>query len=147
MGILLAIVFVAGAQNGVDSRGDHAMGFSHEQTTHHFRLLKEGGAIEIQANDATDTASRDAIRMHLSHIAKMFSDGNFDAPMFIHDRVPPGVPAMKRLKKEIHYHFETTAGGGRVTITSANAAAIAAVHDFLKFQITDHRTGDPLTVP
>jgi hypothetical protein len=30
----------------VDTRGDHAMGFSHETSTHHFRLLSDGGAIE-----------------------------------------------------------------------------------------------------
>ena len=58
----------------VDSRGDHVMGFDHEKTTHHFRLYKNGGAIEITANQAEDTASRDAIRGHLSHIAKMFAN-------------------------------------------------------------------------
>ena len=28
-------------------RGDHAMGFSHEKTTHHFLLLTDGGGIEV----------------------------------------------------------------------------------------------------
>ena len=32
-------------------RGDQAMGFSREKTTHHFRLFKDGGAIEVVAND------------------------------------------------------------------------------------------------
>ena len=27
-------------QDGVDQRGDHVMGFSHDLTTHHFQLLK-----------------------------------------------------------------------------------------------------------
>src|SRR5579864_4911707 len=62
-------------------RGDHAMGFSHEKTTHHFRLFKDGGAIEVAANDPKDTASRDEIRQHLSHITQMFADGNFEVPM------------------------------------------------------------------
>jgi hypothetical protein len=141
--VVLAAVFV---QSGVDSRGDHAMGFSHEKTTHHFRLLKDGGAIAAEANDPLDTESRDQIRMHLGHIAKMFAAGNFDAPMFIHDQVPPGVPAMKRLRKEIGYKFEPTENGGRVRMVSHNADAIAALHDFLKFQIADHHTGDPLEV-
>src|SRR5262249_36204638 len=66
---------------GVDERGDHVMGFSHDKTTHHFRLTKAGGVIEVSVNDATDVESRDAIRMHLGHITKKFAAGDFDAPM------------------------------------------------------------------
>jgi hypothetical protein len=128
----------------VNSRGDHAMGFSHEKTTHHFRLLKDGGAIEVQANDAKDAASRDEIRDHLKHIAAMFAAGNFDMPMFIHDQVPPGVPVMKKLKSQIKYEFQDMDAGARVRISSSNADAVKAVQDFLRFQITDHQTGDPL---
>src|SRR6185503_13864578 len=51
--------------SGVNERGDHAMGFSHEKTTHHFRLTANGGAIEVTSNDPKDIASRDQIRMHL----------------------------------------------------------------------------------
>jgi len=135
------------AQHGtVDTRGDHAMGFSHEKTTHHFRLLKDGGAIEVEANDPRDKQSRDQIRMHLGHIAKMFAAGNFDTPMFIHDQTPPGVPVMERLKSDIAYKFEPTGKGGRVRISTSNAEATGAIHEFLKFQIKDHRTGDPLDV-
>src|SRR5438874_9791388 len=67
----------SGQHDGVLARGDHAMGFSHETTTHHFRLYKTGGAIEVLANDAKDSASRDQIRMHLAHIAKLFTAGDF----------------------------------------------------------------------
>jgi hypothetical protein len=128
----------------VNHRGDRAMGFSHEKTTHHFRLAKGGGAIEVTANDPKDTDSRDEIRQHLTHMAAMFSAGNFDAPMFIHDQTPPGVPAMKRLKNQIKYEFESIELGGRVKISSTNREAIDAVHDFLRFQIIDHQTGDPI---
>jgi hypothetical protein len=129
----------------VDRRGDHVMGFSHEKTTHHFRLAKDGGAIEVTANDSKDTESRDEIRQHLSHIAGMFAGGNFNAPMLIHDQTPPGVPAMRRLKSEIKYEFEQIEQGGRVKITTSNREAIDAVHEFLRFQIADHQTGDPIT--
>jgi len=37
------------------------MGFSHEKTTHHFHLLADGGAIEIQSNEPTDAATQEAI--------------------------------------------------------------------------------------
>ncbi len=125
-------------------RGEKGMGFSQTATTHHFLLNSNGGVIEVEANDVADAASRDNIRMHLGHIAKAFHDGDFDIPMFVHDTVPPGVPEMKRLQKEIHYEFEETANGGRVAISSANKEALAAIHRFLRFQIEEHKTGDPV---
>ncbi|HEV2729124.1 MAG TPA: hypothetical protein VGV15_03750, partial [Terriglobales bacterium] len=47
-------------------RGDEGMGFAQEKTTHHFLLLKHGGAIQVYVNDPKDDATRDHIRMHLS---------------------------------------------------------------------------------
>jgi len=131
-------------EKSVVRRGDQAMGFSHDKTTHHFRLLKDGGAIEVSSNDPKDTDSRDQIRAHLKHIAASFAAGDFEMPMFIHDQVPPGVPVMKRLKSQIKYEVESITGGGRVRINSANLEAVKAVQDFLRFQITDHQTGDSL---
>jgi hypothetical protein len=59
----------------VVKRGEHVMGFSHEVTTHHFRLFKDGGEIAVNAKDPNDKASVEQIRTHLAHIAKMFSSG------------------------------------------------------------------------
>ncbi len=129
---------------GVEKRGDQAMGFSHMKAAHHFRLSKDGGAIEAEANDAQDKDTRDQIRMHFAHIARMFAEGDFNAPLFIHDQTPPGVAVMRRLKAEIKYEFEETERGGRVRITTSNAEALAAIHDFLRFQIKEHETGDSL---
>ena len=126
----------------VDMRGDHAMGFSHETSKHHFELLPDGGIIQVDALSDTDTATRDQIRQHLTHIAAMFTANNFDVPMFIHDTVPPGVPMMKEKHAEIAYSYMPTAKGGMVRITTHDPVALKAVHDFLEFQIKDHRTGD-----
>lgn len=128
---------------GVNERGDHAMGFDHLKTTHHFKITENGGSIEVTANDAKDADSIDQIRMHLSHIAKLFKQGDFSKPMFIHGEVPPGVPVMKRLVADINYEFETIERGGRVRITTANAEALEAIRQFLSYQIKDHQTGDP----
>jgi hypothetical protein len=127
---------------GVNARGDHAMGFSHEKSAHHFHLLPDGGTIEVVANDAKDMATRDEVRMHLAHIAKMFTDGDFQVPMFIHDTVPPGVPVMKSKSHAITYVYEPLPTGGQVRVASAEADAVKAIHEFLAFQIDDHRTGD-----
>ena len=129
----------------VMENGEKAMGFSQTATTHHFLLMPDGGAIRVTANDKGDTENRDKIRSHLSEIAKQFKDGIFTTPFAVHGRMPPGVPEMDRLKDKIDYHFEEVENGAQVRITTADATALAAVHDFLKFQINDHKTGDPLT--
>jgi hypothetical protein len=128
--------------DGVNRRGDREMGFSHAKTTHHFRLKSDGGIIEVTANSTNDTASRDQIRQHLKHIAKKFSEGDFSAPMFIHGQVPPGVEAMKRLKAEIKYQYGEIERGAHIRISTGNTEAIKAIHEFLRFQIHDHQTGD-----
>jgi hypothetical protein len=63
----------------------------------------------------------------------------------VHDQVPPGVLAMQSRKDQIQYRFEESKLGGRVVITSGDPEALAAVHDFLSFQIREHKTGDSLT--
>jgi hypothetical protein len=131
---------------GMNERGDQGMGFSQEKTTHHFYLTKTGGVIQVEANEPQDTSSKDQIRQHLGHIAMMFTEGNFDIPMFVHEQVPPGVPEMKRLRTAISYQYEETERGGRVRISSDNTGAVSAVQSFLRFQITEHKTGDSLEV-
>jgi len=129
-------------QAEVEKHGDEAMGFPHDKTTHHFRLSPDGGAIEVTANDPNDSQNTQAIRSHLGHIAKMLSQGDFSTPMFVHDQVPPGVPVMKKKHNEISYEFEELPAGGRVRIKTTNSEALQAIHDFLRFQIEDHHTGD-----
>jgi hypothetical protein len=124
----------------MNARGDKAMGFEQEKTTHHFRLLEDGGAIEVEARDGRDEASRASVRQHLAHIARAFSSGDFSLPMFIHAQVPPGAPALKRLQSEIKYEYEETERGARVRIRTRNTEALAAVQEFLRFQAQEHGT-------
>lgn len=129
-------------QADVEKHGDHAMGFPHDKTTHHFRLYSDGGAIEVTANDGNDAANIQAIRSHLAHIVGLFSAGDFSIPMFVHDQVPPGVPVMKEKREQISYTLEELPAGGTVRIKTTDHDALKAIHDFLRFQIEDHHTGD-----
>jgi hypothetical protein len=129
------------------SRGAQGMGFSQTMTTHHFVLKPDGGIIAVSAKDPKDKTTRDHIRMHLSHIAHAFSEGDFGIPMFVHDQTPPGVNVMKHRSNDIRYHFHETKHGGEVEITSTSAEATRAIHDFLAFQIREHKTGDPTALP
>jgi len=132
---------------GLNARGEMGMGFSQTATTHHFLLNSTGGAIVVQANSPEDSGSRANIRMHLRHIQRAFQSGDFDIPMFVHGTVPPGVPTMKRRAKNIRYSVEETPNGGRVLIQTTDQKALRAIHTFLRFQITEHQTVDPLSIP
>lgn len=130
----------------VKRHGAEAMGFDQDKTTHHFRLYKDGGAVEVKAKDPADAASVGQIREHLRQQAKKFAAGDFGAPEHTHGQVPPGVDVMTTLHSTIRYEFHSTEGGGRLRITTADPQALAAVHDFLRFQIEDHATGDKTSV-
>jgi hypothetical protein len=127
-------------------RGGKGMGFSQAKTIHHFLLKSDGGVIAVSASDPKDSATRDQIRVHLSHIAHAFSQGDFNIPMFVHDQTPPGVAEMKRLQSAIHYRYSPSDGGGKLNLSSDSAEAVEAIHEFLKFQIHEHKTGDPIKV-
>jgi hypothetical protein len=125
-------------------QGAAAMGFDQDATEHHFRLLSDGGSIEVSVRSKDDVTNRDLVRTHLAEIAKAFSRGAFDKPFQTHGEIPPGVPAMQRLKDRIRYTYEKTGSGGRVRIKTRDREALEAVHEFLRYQIREHKTGDPL---
>jgi hypothetical protein len=131
----------------MNERGAAGMGFSQTATAHQFLIQSNGGVILVEAKDPRDTAARDSIRLHLQHITKAFANADFDIPMFVHGGVPPGVPDMKALRHKITYSFQETPSGGQVVIRTSNRRALAAVHEFLKYQIAEHQTGDATDGP
>ena len=134
------------AHSQMNERGEKGMGFPQTDTTHNLLLKTNGGAIRVEVNDPAKADGRNSVRMHLTHIAEAFQKGDFDIPMFVHDTVPPGVPEMKRLRGNIGYSFDETPNGGQVVIFSTDKAALFAIHQFLRFQIEEHKTGDPMDI-
>ncbi|HYU78639.1 MAG TPA: hypothetical protein VEK56_06620 [Vicinamibacterales bacterium] len=133
-------------EDDLKKRGAAAMGFDQDKVTHHFRVTTQGGVIQVDVRDPSDHTNREAIRLHLRQIAAAFAEGNFETPFATHAEVPPGVAALQRLTTMVTYSFEETTTGGRVRIVTTNREALAAIHVFLRYQIQEHRTGDPLTV-
>jgi hypothetical protein len=129
-------------QADIEKHGDEGMGFAQGSTMHHFHLSPDGGAIEVTVLDSTDTQNLQAIRSHLTHIVTMFSNGDFSIPMFVHSQVPPGITEMKERRAEISYSVTELPNGAAIRIKTDNHDALNAIHDFLRFQIQDHGTGD-----
>jgi hypothetical protein len=130
----------------VNRQGAEAMGFDQHKTEHHFRLSKEGGEVDVSAKDPSDKASIEQIQAHLRTQETEFSNGDFAAPEHTHGRMPPGAQTMKEMRSEISYAYEPTGRGGKLKISSKSSKAVAAIHDFLRFQIQDHETGDSVEV-
>ena len=145
--LVLTVTAVPLAQQPHDqmnARGQKAMGFDPNATTHRFLLHDDGGSIQVTVKNRRDRKNLGAIRAHLPHIAKMFAAGDFSMPHFIHAGNVPGTDGMKRLRDRIVYRYEDIPNGGRVSITTRHVSALAAIHEFLRYQITAHKTGDPL---
>jgi len=131
--------------NQMNKNGNQVMGFDQKTTTHHFTLTQNGGSIQVTANDS-DTTTVQHICAHLNQVSKAFANGDFSMPEKVHSQVPPGTATMIKLKKDINYEYSDIPNGGIVKITTNNKEALSAVHQFLKFQIREHKTGDPTSV-
>ncbi len=135
----------AGRVAQVDHAHHAATGLDNAGSRHRFQLTKDGGRIELEATDGS-LATRERIRAHLRAVASAFAKGDFGLPARIHEQTPPGVALLRERKDRVRYAFAETPEGGRVRIATADAAALEAVHGFLRFQIADHGTGDSTEV-
>jgi hypothetical protein len=126
------------AYHAMQARGARAMGVDQYTSTHHFTDLPDGGRIELERN-AADSAGAAMIRHHLRMIAQAFSSGDFSTPMFVHMRNVPGTATMAAKRSAITYTVTDSPRGGAVRITTHDPEALAAVHQFLAFQRSDHR--------
>lgn len=121
--------------------GDAAMGFDQDVVVHHFHVRPDGGRIELSAPDGL---ARTQARAHLREIAEAFAAGDFARPLQTHGELPPGAATLRRLGGLVAYVYAETDHGGAVQITTGHADALAAIHQFLRYQIAEHQTGDPL---
>ena len=146
--LLLAAAVACGDRSGRDAhdtsfaslqvRGESAMGVDQYTSAHRFEPLPDGGRIELQ-RDTADRVGVETIRAHMRDIADRFSRGDFTIPGFVHARDVPGTRVMADQKGSITYEMRELPGGAEVRIRAGDPMAIAAIHEFLAFQRTDHR--------
>ena len=130
----------------VQERGAVAMGVDQYTSAHVFEPLPDGGRIVLQ-RDSVDPAGIATIRAHMADIAVRFAQGDFTLPGFVHAQAVPGTAVMADRRSAIRYVADTLPRGGEVRIRSDDAAAIAAIHEFLAFQARDHRAASHSSHP
>ena len=141
--LVLAVIVLAchprddAAFAALQARGRAAMGVDQYTSSHRFEPLPGGGRIELQ-RDRDDSAGVAQIRRHLQDIAVAFKAGRFDTPMFVHARAVPGTAMMASHREAITYTYHDLPRGGEVLISSKDSVAVAAIHEFLAFQRSDH---------
>jgi hypothetical protein len=139
--MLLALVMTVLTSLVPQHAGMPGMHFDQGAVVHQFTVERDGGKIAINVRSRKDTATLQAVRMHLRHIASAFAKGDFADSIATHAGTPAGVEKMTQLKDRILYEYAETRDGGRVSIRTADPAALDAVHAFLRYQIKEHKTG------
>ena len=115
------------------------MGVDQYTSTHRFDPLPDGGRIELQ-RDTDDSAGTARIRAHLRDIAQRFAAGDFSDPSFVHASAEvPGTRVMAERRTLIRFDVVELPRGGAVRLTTLDPQAITAIHEFLRFQRSDHR--------
>ncbi|MEO8200211.1 MAG: hypothetical protein ABI679_06810 [Gemmatimonadota bacterium] len=128
------------AFRALQDRGRLHMGVDQYTSAHQFEPLPDGGRIALQ-REVPDSAGVAQIRRHLRTLQTAFEAGDFGTPAMVHDRPVPGTQVMTARRARIQYTFRELPQGGEIRLTTSDPAAIQAIHEFLAFQNSDHRTG------
>ena len=134
----------APAETDLNSRFSKALGIDADKISQHYYLVKNGGVIEFTSKDPADSATISAVQKYLEAQKDLFEKGKNETGSEIHGKVPDGVLTLKKLRNDITFFAVKTDGGAALRMFSVNTQARQAIQDFLKFEITEHKTGDPL---
>jgi len=127
------------------SRVTRVSGFDSARVNRHFYVLKNGGALEITVKDPKDEDTIKAIRSYLKKESELWTKGNFDTVATVYGRVPESTVQLKKLREDVTYAVVPEENGGVIRLLTVNPSAKAAIHDYLRFQIDQLKTGDPTT--
>src|SRR5688500_13559497 len=103
----------------------------HQAASHQFQMLPNGGSIEIQAADAAGVAH---VREHLAEVTAAFSAKEPLAELVDHVRCMPGGATMLAKRSTLTLAYRELPRGAELRITTADADALKAVHEFITFQ-------------
>jgi hypothetical protein len=124
----------------MQKRGQMAMGVDQHTSQHKFDITPDGGRIELQ-EDKPDSLGVAQIRAHMKLIQHAFQAGDFSTPAFVHMKNMPGTAVMSAKRDLIKYSYGELPLGAEVRITTGDAAARAAIAEFLNAQRSEHHAG------
>jgi hypothetical protein len=134
---------------GQQSSNPAPIHYDRHRVVHHFYLYPDGGMVTLTVTDPSDAETRKAVRAYVQRVSQLMVVGNLTR---LREQFGDGVPGLTRIaeargrKATITVHSSTPDEGSQIIFSTADAAALEGLHDFLRFQITDLKTGDPLEV-
>lgn len=127
------------AFKAMDHRHGDVVGMDPMAMAHQFEAVPDGGDIVLERG-AHDDMGIAQIRLHLLRITRAFERGDFTIPGFVHSTAVPGTSIMAAKRDEITYRVEDLPHGGVIRIRTTDPDAIRAIHSFIEFQVSEHRT-------
>ena len=122
----------------VTDRGAHVMPFGLDKTMHYFAKTPIGGVQQVVTKSASDDEQIALIRKHLANLAERFTAGDFTGPQSIHGKDMPGTQAMAANAQRVKFEYQDLPTGGEIKFVSAEPDMIAAIHQFMDAQLSDH---------
>ena len=123
----------------VQRRGSQVMPFSLEKTIHVFKKTDKGGIQQVVVKEKADAEQIGMIRMHLTEISSMFTQGDFSAPAKIHGDDMPGLAALLSASPgQIAIEYADLENGGQIVYSTDDPGLIEAIHQWFDAQLKDH---------
>jgi hypothetical protein len=121
--------------------------FDKTRTKLHFELLPNGGAIDLTAKSPPNAKTEEELQALAQYISASLASGNFALQIFVEPVAPPNLPQLTKHKDDFAYQIEKVANTTRIRIATTDMVALQALHDFLRFEIVAHKTGDSMADP
>jgi len=125
-------------QEEIATRGAQIMPFDLEQTLHVFQPQEDGGLQTVTAKDPSNSEQIALIQAHLKEEAAKFRQGDFSDPAKIHGEDMPGLAALRAGAGHIDVQYVPLPNGAQIQYTTKNPALIAALHQWMAAQLSDH---------
>ena len=101
-------------------RGDIGMGFNQSNISHQFMTTPNGGNIIVTSLYNSDNQTISQIKDHIKEIQKLFSEGNFTIPFFVHAQIVPGTDVMTKKKDLINYNIIELKNGSSLILSTSD---------------------------
>ncbi|HEX8926526.1 MAG TPA: hypothetical protein VF786_12080 [Terriglobales bacterium] len=142
---LLVLIAISSAQSGKGKSTSVAVP-DESKIERHYWLLKNGGAIEMVCKAPCDSSTQATIQQYLDALAKSFEKGSFEAEFVTGTTAPVSLANLKKLRDEVTFHAASSDVGYSLRMLTVNPQARDAIYDFMRYEITNRKTGDPTTL-
>ena len=119
--------------------------YDRHRVVHHFYLYPDGGMMTLAVTDPSDTETRKAVRAFVQRVSQLMAVGDLAK---LRKQFGEGVPGLDRIaeargrKATITVRSSTPDEGSTIIFSTTDRGALQGLHEFLRFQIEDLKTGD-----